>query len=184
MTSLKPQASWRLQVASLCMRFSWGLREDILGLWSTVNQTRRKCRWGTDYSHISFYWVISLTMTIPIMILIPNQSTRNDGNRENGWEWNSCKKFFSSQPWEWLSERTSERSEAREPTNLSGAREQSEQCRAIKWVKVVSKRASEWPSIYIPIECPLYPITLDQGPTVWKCNNLCLLLTGRITLSP
>ena len=39
---------------------------------------------------------------------------------------------FFFQPWERLSERTSERSEAREPTNLSGAREQSEQCRAIK----------------------------------------------------
>ena len=131
---------------------------------STENQIRPKCRWGTDYSHISFYWVISLTMTIPIMILKQNQSTRNDGNRENRREWNSCI-FF--QPWEWLSERTSERSEAREPTNLSGAREQSEQCRAIKWVKVVSKRTSEWPSIYIPIECPLYPMTLDQGPTVF-----------------
>ena len=97
-------------------------------------------------------------LTIPIMIVIQNQSTRRNENQENRWEWNSCRKKKFPQAWEWLSERMSEHSAAREPTNLGGAREQSEQWRAIKWVNLASKRTSEWPSTYIPILCCLKPL--------------------------
>ena len=74
----------------------------------------------------------------------------------------SHQNYIFSQAWDygsdWASKWVSEAKRVSQRTSeLSGARERSEQCRAIKWVIVVSKRTSEWPSAYIPILCCLKP---------------------------
>ena len=72
-----------------------------------------------------------------------------------------------SQAWvygsDWASERVSKaKSVSQRTSELSGARERSEQCRAIKWVMVVSKRTNEWPSVYVHPYSLLFKTSVER----------------------